>query len=149
MNSQMISDYLDICETKARYCRGVDTKDWGCFADALTEDVEFDTTRAGEGGSKVYGREVTLNTVRDSLGDSTTAHHVHSPEINFLGPDVVEVVWAMQDRVLWDEPRSRRYGGSGITGYGQYHERYIRCLDGRWRIAALQLSRLHVDVDPG
>jgi hypothetical protein len=147
MNDHMISDYLAICETKARYCRAVDIKDWACFADVLAENVEFDTTKAGEGGCKVYGRDVALDCVRESLGQSTTVHHVHSPEINFLGPDVAEVVWAMQDRVLWDGPRAQSNGGSGITGYGHYHERYVRCSDGRWRIAVLQLCRLHVDVD--
>jgi hypothetical protein len=35
-------------------------------------------------------------------------------------------------------------GYVGHTGYGHYHERYVR-QDGRWRIAAQRLTRLHVD----
>jgi len=35
-------------------------------------------------------------------------------------------------------------GYVGHTGYGHYHERYVR-QDGRWRIASQRLTRLHVD----
>ena len=53
----------------------------------------------------------------------------------------------MQDRVVWDEERAAEIGMAGLTGYGHYHERYVR-QGGRWRIAAQILSRLHTDVHP-
>jgi hypothetical protein len=38
-------------------------------------------------------------------------------------------------------------GVASITGYGQYHERYRR--EGSdWKIAALTLTRFHVDIHP-
>jgi hypothetical protein len=53
----------------------------------------------------------------------------------------------MQDRVVWQAGRSPIPGVASITGYGQYHERY-RCEGGVWKIAALRLSRFHVDLHP-
>jgi hypothetical protein len=50
-------------------------------------------------------------------------------------------VWAMQDRVIWGAERP------SITGYGHYHERWVR-RNGDWKIAALKLTRLHIDVHP-
>jgi hypothetical protein len=50
----------------------------------------------------------------------------------------------MQDRVVWDAPRR---GLASITGYGHYHERYVR-QHGEWKIASLKLTRLHLDVQP-
>ena len=40
----------------------------------------------------------------------------------------------MQDRVVWES-------GSALTGYGHYHERWVRDA-GEWKIAGLRLTRL-------
>ena len=47
---------------------------------------------------------------------------------------------ALQDRVVWGPDRA-------LTGYGHYHERWVR-RDGGWKLAALKLTRLHLDFDP-
>jgi hypothetical protein len=139
------ADWLAICETKARYCRCLDTKDWAGYADCFTETFLLDTRPAG--GYVVEGRDEAVRMVRGSVEAASTAHQVHSPEMSFDG-DGADVIWAMQDRVVWDEERARRMGNAGHTGYGHYHERYVKCPDGRWRIARQTLTRLHVDVDP-
>jgi SnoaL-like domain len=36
------TDWLAICETKARYCLCLDTKDWAGYADCFTEDLVMD-----------------------------------------------------------------------------------------------------------
>jgi hypothetical protein len=36
---------------------------------------------------------------------------------------------------------------AGHTGFGHYHERYVR-QDGRWRISKTKLTRLHTDNYP-
>jgi len=146
MDESRIADHFAICETKARYCRTLDTQDWEGYADVFTENLVLDTTPAG--GYLVDGRDEALRMIRASLDGARTAHQVHSPEIRFDG-DAAEVVWAMQDRVVWSAERAARMGNLGHTGYGHYHERYVKCTDGRWRIARQQLTRLHVDVHPG
>ena len=133
--------YVAIGEVKARYCRMLDTKDWAGYADVFTEDFELDTSAAG-GPGVIRGRDAAMRMIRSSVEQARTAHQVHSPEITLEG-DTAHVIWAMQDRVVWGdrrpEPRSL-----GHTGYGHYHERYER-RNGRWRIAAQRLTRLHVD----
>jgi len=146
MPQDRMSDYLAICDTKAKYCRCLDTKDWQGFADVFTEDLVLDTTPAG--GSKIHGRDEALQMVRGSIEAATTVHQVHSPEISFEG-DTAFVIWAMQDRVLWNASGAERLGGRSLTGYGHYHERYVKCADGRWRIAEQQLTRLYVEMHPG
>ncbi len=143
MQDYDVKDYIAICETKARYCRCLDTKDWAGFADIFTEDLELDTT--GSGGYKIAGRDEAIRTVSASLSNAKTAHQVHSPEIKFADKDTADVIWAMQDRVVWSAPVS---GLQSLTGYGHYHERYVRCPDGRWRISTQVLTRLHMDLQP-
>lgn len=137
-----IMDRIAIGEVKARYCRALDGKDWDAYADCFTEDVELDTRPAG--GPLMRGRDEVVRMVSQSLEDAVTAHQVHSPEITLDG-DSAQVIWAMQDRVVWNPDRQKEPGLTGLTGYGHYHERYVRCADGQWRIAAQVLTRLHVD----
>jgi hypothetical protein len=139
------ADWVAICETKARYCRCLDTKDWAGYADCFTENFLLDTS--GAGGYVVQGRDEALRLIRGSVETAKTAHQVHSPEMSVEG-DGVNVIWAMQDRVVWGSDRISRMGNAGHTGYGHYHERYVRSKDGRWQIASQRLTRLHVDVHP-
>ncbi|MFT5481379.1 MAG: hypothetical protein ACI9GW_000020 [Halieaceae bacterium] len=146
MHETQLNDHVAICETKARYCRTLDTKDWEGYTDVFTEHLVLDTTPAG--GYEVHGRVDAVRLVQESLDNANTVHHVHSPEIR-IDKDTAEVIWAMQDRVVWSPGKAEKMGNQGHTGYGHYHERYVRCPDGRWRISHLRLTRLHVDVHPG
>ena len=136
------ADWLAICETKARYCRCMDSKDWAGWADVFTEDMVLDTMPAG--GYRIEGRDAAIAAVRGSIDQAKTAHQVHNPEISFVGADEADVIWAMNDRVqMAPDKQSAQYGGH--TGYGHYREKYVRCPDGKWRIKATQLSYLHFD----
>lgn len=137
-------DWKAICETKARYCRCMDTKDWEGWADVFTQDLVLDSTPAG--GYRIEGREKAIATVRGSIEDARTSHQVHNPEITFDGDDGADVIWAMQDRVEMSAERQQATGHLGHTGYGHYHERYVRCPDGQWRISLSRLSYLHFDA---
>lgn len=131
------ADYRAICETKARYCRCLDSKDWDGYADVFTEDIVLDTTASG--GPQYNGRDEIVASVGKSLEGARTAHQVHAPEIILIDADNAEVIWAMQDRVVWSEARN-------LTGYGHYREHYRRCPDGKWRISFSALTRLHMDT---
>jgi 3-phenylpropionate/cinnamic acid dioxygenase small subunit len=137
-------DWKAICETKARYCRCMDTKDWAGWADVFTEDLVLDSTPAG--GYRIEGRDAAIATVRGSIEHARTSHQVHNPEVTFDGEDAADVIWAMQDRVEMAPDRQTASGHLGHTGYGHYHERYVRCPDGKWRIAESRLSYLHFDA---
>lgn len=145
-DTAFLEAYVAISQTKARYCSALDGKDWAAYADVFTEDIELDTRPAG--GAVTNGREETLRIVRSAVETAATAHQVHSPEITLEGQDSARVVWAMQDRVVWGADRAPRMGNAGHTGYGQYHELYVRCPDGKWRIKHQVLTRFHMDVHP-
>jgi hypothetical protein len=142
-NTANFSDWLAICELKARYCRSLDSKDWAGYGDCFTEGFLLDTRPAG--GYVIEGRDEAVKLVRGSVETAETAHQVHNPEISF-DEDGASGIWAMEDRVQWGPDRIARMGNLGHTGWGHYRERYVKCADGKWRIAASTLSRLRVDV---
>jgi ketosteroid isomerase-like protein len=136
-------DWVAICETKARYCRCLDSKDWVGYADCFTEDFVLDTPPAG---NITRGRDAAVKTVRGAVETAETAHQVHNPEISFAADGrSADVIWAMQDRVSWGEERRAKLGNCGHTGFGHYREHYVKCADGRWRIKTLKLSYLKMD----
>ena len=135
-----------IMEVKARYCRFLDTRDWEAFGALFTEDAVLDV-RQDTGLEPFEGRAAIVATVQAAVAHSRSSHQVHNPEMRFDGPDAADVVWVMQDRVVWEKGKSPIPTASGITGYGHYHERYVQ-LGAIWFIASLRLTRLVVDFDP-
>ena len=134
----------DIRGVKARYCRLLDTKDWAGFAALFTEDAVMDV-REDTGNPPISGIPDIVAQVRFAVDFAATSHQVHTPEIALNSDDSAQGVWAMQDRVVWQAGKSPVPGVASITGYGQYHESYRR-VGGVWKIAALRLSRFHVDM---
>lgn len=135
MSGPGFADWLAICNLKARYCRFLDTKDWGGYLGLFTDDLILDTT--GSGGARIEGRDAVVAYVRSSIEQAITTHHVHSPEIEVDGDGAIGI-WAMQDRNLWP-------GGRKLLGFGHYHERYRRT-DGQWRIAESRLTRINMEL---
>ncbi len=131
---------------KARYCRFLDSKDWDGFAGLFTADAIMDV-REDTGNPPICGIARIVAQVRFAVDDAASSHQVHTPEIALDGPDAAQAIWAMQDRVVWHADKSPIPGVASITGYGQYHESYRR-EGGAWKIAALRLSRFHVDMHP-
>lgn len=136
----------DIRAVKARYCRCLDSKDWSGFAALFTKDAVLDV-HEDTGNAPVTGIADIVAQVRFAVDHAASSHQVHTPEIEIIAPDSARGVWAMQDRVVWQEGKSPVPGVGSITGYGQYHEDY-RYEGGAWKIAALRLSRFHVDMHP-
>lgn len=136
---QTIEAWFAISQAKARYCRTMDTKDWAGLEALLTEDFEMDISEAS-GLPLIVGRDEAMKEIRSSIETALTAHQVHFPEIELNG-DEARVIFAAQDRIIWgtDKP--------SIVAYGHYHERWVR-RDGEWKLAALRLTRLHLDVLP-
>ena len=143
--SSDFTDWHAICDVKARYCRMLDTKNWAGYADCFTENLVLDSSPSG--GYAVHGRDAAMQMVRGSIETAKTSHQVHSPEISF-DAEGADVIWAMQDLVLWDAGRAQEIGYAGLTGWGHYHERYVKCADGKWRIARTTLTRLHIEFHP-
>ena len=128
-------DWLAICNVKADYCRLLDTKDWDGWKQLFADDLVLDTTAAG--GTVENGRDAAVASVRASIETAKTAHQVHFPKMTIKG-DRAEVIWPMEDRVVWEEH------GRALTGYGHYHEVYER-RNGQWCIASSRLTRLTLE----
>lgn len=99
-------------------------------------------------GNVTHGRDTVVAKVRSYVETSVTNHQVHNPEITFDGPDAADVIWALQDRNIWSAKRRATMGNAGHTGFGHYHERYVCCADGTWRIKTQRLSYVHLDIYP-
>ena len=140
-NPELTSAFIEICQVKARYCRALDAQDWDTLSSCFTEDYVLDISE-DTGIEPIHGRDAAVASVRKSLGGVTTAHQVHVPVIELDG-DGADVIWALQDRLIWDPPRN---GLAGMTGYGEYHERW-RVQNGKWKIARLRLTRFHIDFE--
>ena len=130
---------IAISEAQARYCRFLDSKNWEGFSSLFSEDFELDLSAASSLGV-IKGRTSALAQIRSSIETAETVHHVHSPEMD-ITEQRAEVIWAMQDRVVWNKDKP------SINGYGHYHQKWIK-QDGNWKIAAQKLTRLHVDIVP-
>ena len=130
----------DIRLLKARYFRCLDTKDWDGFADLFAPDAVMDMT--SEGAAITEGNREIAAFVRGVVGDVTTVHHGHTPEIEITSPTTATGIWAMEDKLRWPEDAPL----GSMHGYGHYHETYERVADG-WRIKTLRLSRLRIDFE--
>jgi len=138
-----LEDIEAITQLKARYFRFMDTKDWDALAEVFTPDVHIDMT--GEGAGITDDVQSYLPFLVANVGEVTTVHHGHMPEITLTSDTEATGVWAMEDELWWPEGSPIRY----MHGYGHYHETY-RKDDGRWRIASMTLTRLHriFDIAP-
>ena len=132
----MSDDLEEIRQLKARYFRCMDLKDWDGLAAVFTDDVEIDMT--GEGAGVTRSVEEYMPFLRDAIGDVTTVHHGHMPEITITSATTASGIWAMEDQLWWPP------GGpiAHLHGFGHYHETYERTAAG-WRIKTMRLSRLH------
>jgi hypothetical protein len=130
---------IAISEAQARYCRFLDSKNWEGFSSLFSEDFELDLSAASSLGV-IRCRAAAVAQIRSSIETAQTVHHVHSPEMD-ITQQRADVIWAMQDRVVWNKNKT------SINGYGHYHQKWVK-QDDDWKITAQKLTRLHVDIVP-
>ena len=133
-----VDDLEAIRQLKARYFRCMDTKDWDGMKQVFAPDVHIDMER--EGGGLHDDVDSFFTMLVAAIGDVTTVHHGHMPEIELTSPTTATGIWAMEDMLRWPD-------GTEMHGYGHYHETYVK-LDAGWRIKSLRLDRLRVDFNP-
>ncbi len=140
-NTDLTNAFIEICQVKARYCRTLDSKDWENYTELFTKDYVLDLSEDTR-MAPIEGRDAAMAFVKTSIGNTITSHQVHIPLIE-LDEDGANVIWPLQDRLIWNPPKN---GLASLTGYGQYHERYKK-VNGEWKIARLKLTRFHMDFE--
>ena len=141
-----IDSHQAILETKAKYCRFMDTKQWQRWSELFTADIHMDVSEdvTSDIGSPITaGIDACVAQVSTMVGAATTVHQVHSPEIEFTSNTCANVIWAMSDIVVWPEDVEPPLTSiRSIHGYGHYHETY-KLTGTEWKIASLKLTRLY------
>ena len=128
-----------IKQLKYRYIRCLDLKRWDEMAQCLCDDVR---AAYGDGRYCFEGRDALLEFFRRNLGpEMVTAHHVHQPEIELLGPSSARGSWALEDTVINTEH------GFTIRGAAFYEDEYEK-VEGCWRIRSTGYQRLYEEFEP-
>lgn len=135
-----------IRQTKARYFRFMDTKDWGALPSVFAPDAQMDMRgETGDDSGLISGAVNIAAFMRASVEHIVTVHHGHTPEIEILSATAARGIWAMEDK-LWKEAGSQStLPFTALHGYGHYHETYSKVGD-QWLIQSTRLSRLRVDI---
>jgi SnoaL-like domain len=141
-----------IKQIKARYWRGVDLCDGELVRSVLAEDCELDyrgcctdprtsVDHLPAMNVILRGRDTWISDGMARLG-VVSVHQGHQADIEITGPDTAKGIWAFTDRMFFPA------GGdiSRLTGYGFYHETYIR-VGKAWQIKTTRITRIRVEVE--
>lgn len=144
MSAELTFDiWRSIHNTKAQYFRALDTKHWDEWGAVFTEDAVLQVPErnnyTGTGRSEIVAH------VRESLEHAITVHHGHMGEISLIDGDHADVIWAMEDIVIYDGLRGENSATHVLQGYGHYFERYGNDGDA-WRIERCRLVRIHTET---
>jgi len=143
----------EIKTLKAKYFRGVDTKDMALlrsiFADDMVCDVRGSATDPVTGINAVPSVEKVLNGLEEimtafagGINSFISVHQGCMPEIEVIDENNAKAIWPMFDTLRFHEGPLLE-----LTGYGHYHETYQR-IGGKWKVKHLRLTRLRVDAIP-
>ena len=130
-----------IRELKARYFRGLDSKDWSLFSSTMTEDVKG---RYSGGKLSFEDRESLVQFMVENLSKGTvvTMHQGHHPEITIADDgESANGTWYLQDMVIDLVAKTRLYGAA------IYQDEY-RKVDGEWKINLTGYSRTFEFIEP-
>jgi hypothetical protein len=131
----------EIKQTKARYFRCMDMKDWDGFTAVFTPDGSVDYTLAGPDSSdlRASGAANCVALVRSAIEQALSIHHGHMAEVEVTSPTTAMAIFAMEDLIFWPEGSRHKT----MHGWGHYHETYEK-VGGKWLIKTLKLTRLKV-----
>ncbi|KAH7317175.1 SnoaL-like domain-containing protein [Stachybotrys elegans] len=125
------SDHELIRNCIARYCIGVDLKDWEIFSKAFSDDAK--ATFPGPGGT-IQGITALKTTVQAMVESFQTQHALTTQLIELTGETTANATtYCRTDIFGVDEDQSKN-----VTSWGMYQDKLVKgTYDGRedWRIA--------------
>jgi len=144
---QRLVDIEAIKQLKARYMRGVDTKDWETLSSTFAPDAR---SVYSSGKYSFEGRDAIIGFLRDALGNEevATLHHAHTPEIEITSETSARGTWYLEDFVISQEAETEHIAaGTMLHGTGIYSDEY-RKIDGEWKISLTGYERIFEDRQP-
>jgi hypothetical protein len=126
----------EIRQTKCRYLRCTDTKDWAGLRTVFCADASL-----GDDLAMVQGADAVVEAIRQGTEGMTMVHHGHNSEVWIDSADTAHAISAFED-LGFNAARELK-----MHGYGRYHETYRR-EDGAWKILECKVYRLTI-VDNG
>ncbi len=126
MDTQEISDRLEITDLLTRYARAVDRKDWTLYRSVFTDDARIDYSSAG---GAVSGVEEMCDWLDEALGQFPATQHMVSNIHVVLDGNTAAA------EAMFHNPMKMPDGTVWFTG-GWYHHDLVRTADG-WRSSKL------------
>ena len=133
----------EIRQLKARYFRGVDTKDAVLLRSVFADGAETDFREESPDRDPALLKNDPDAFVRNVIGmleGVITMHAGFMPEIEILSPTEATGRWSMTDRLWAENAPPGRLPFKTLEGWGVYHDTYRRTAAG-WRIASTRLQR--------
>lgn len=128
-----------IRQSKARYCRFIDMKQWQSFGRILAPDLTVRivdpagaTIAAFDNGPDFVGSAM------DFIGAGQSIHQIHNEEFEPVSDDGISAIWSMEDYIVF--PDAGPGALASVHGYGHYFETWKKAA-GHWRITSLELKR--------
>ncbi|PPE75174.1 hypothetical protein C3942_05730 [Solimonas fluminis] len=138
----------EIKALKARYFRGVDSKDAALLRSVFADGAETDFRSESPTRDPAFHRRdpdaFAENTVY-MLQGSITMHMGFMPEIELLSDTEAQARWPMNDRIWVQDAGLARLPFATLNGWGWYHDRYRLGPEG-WKIVSTRLERSKVIV---
>ena len=151
INPDALAAIEAIRQVKAKYWRGVDTRDDDLVRSILSADCELDYMGCCTDPVTGVDHMPAMNMVlrgRDNWSTGSldgpapvTVHQGHQSEIDVVSDSEATGIWYFTDRFYMPagSPFAR------LTGHGRYHDRYV-VEDGAWKLSATRIERYHVET---
>ena len=138
MDLHQLTAIEDIRQTKARYCRFIDLKQWDDFKSLFTPTVHL--TFHGVQGELLYeftDLQIFIGQTAMTLDKAQTIHQVHNPEIQLTSDTTAQAVWSMEDWIIYPEDVKGLF--KALHGFGHYYET-LELREGCWLTTTLSLK---------
>lgn len=136
---QMLLDFEEIKQVKAKYLRCIDTKDWKGFRETISEDLK---TSYGNGTLSFNSAAETIDYLSTNMPrELLSQHNCHTPEIWFESETTAHGHWYLHDYLLATGNNSR-YNGTAI-----YTDKYEK-RNGKWLITETGYLRIFAESWP-
>lgn len=133
---------LAIHQTKAKYCRFADTKQWDAFEQITVPNIVFKMVQDGAVSASFPDRASWISHFSEFFKGKQCHHLIGGAEYEEVGPDEVKAIFAIQYYVA-DEGTTPKFR---MTGGAHYHEVYKR-VNGTWLLAESTVESTYTTID--